>query len=89
MKGDLESDETYLRNNEKMKGPFFIVFLALRIRFNILRVLKDHKLLGKMSVNEIIFELSKMERILEKSGVEYFGSDLKKRLKRLLICSVT
>jgi hypothetical protein len=27
-------------------------------------VLKDHNLLGKMSVNEIVFELSKMERII-------------------------
>ena len=78
MKGDLESDKTYLRNNEKVKGFFFIVFLALRIRFRILKVLKDHNLLGKMSVNEIIFELSKMERIVEKSGAEYFAAVPKK-----------
>jgi hypothetical protein len=51
-------------------------------------VLKDHNLLGKMSVNEIIFELSKMERIVEKSGVEYFAA-VPKRLKRLLTCSRT
>ena len=74
MKGDLESDKTYLRDNEKVKGFFFIVFLALRIRFRILKVLKDHDLLGKMSVNEVIFELSKMERIVEKSGIEYFAA---------------
>ena len=61
-----------------MKGFFFIVFLALRIRFRILKVLKDHNLLGKMSVNEIIFELSKMERIVEKSGAEYFAAVPKK-----------
>jgi hypothetical protein len=29
-------------------------------------VLKGCSLLGKMSINEIIFELSKMERIVEK-----------------------
>lgn len=78
MKGDLESDKTYLRDNEKVKGFFFIVFLALRIRFNILKVLKDHNLLGKMSVNEILFELSKMERIVENSGAEYFAAFPKK-----------
>ena len=33
-----------------MKGDFFIALLALRIRFRILKVLKDHNLLGKMSV---------------------------------------
>ena len=70
-----------------MKGFFFIVFLALRIRFRILKVLKDHNLLRKMSVNEIIFELSKMERIVEKSGAEYL-QQFQKRLKRLSICSV-
>jgi transposase len=55
MKGDLQSDKTYLRDSEKVKEFFLIVFLALRIRFKILKVLKDHNLLGKMSVNEIIF----------------------------------
>ena len=78
MKGDLESDKTYLRDNEKVKGFFFIVFLALRIRFRILKVLKEYNLLGKMSVNEIIFELSKMERIVEKNGTEYFAAVPKK-----------
>ena len=83
MKGDLESDRTYLRDNEKVKGFFFIVFLALRIRFSILKVLKDHSLLGKMSVNEIIFELSKMERIVEKSGAEYFAA-VPKKVERIV-----
>ena len=78
MKGDLESDKTYLRDNEKVRGFFFIVFLALRITFSILKVLKDHDLLGKMSVNEVIFELSKMERIVEKGGAEYFAAVPKK-----------
>lgn len=66
MKGELESDKTYLRDKEKVEGFFFIFFLALRIRFSILKMLKDHDLLGKMSVNEVIYELSKMERIVEK-----------------------
>ena len=66
MKDDLESDRTYLRDGEKVKRFFLIVFLALSIRFKILNVLKDHNLLGKASVNDIIFELSKMERIVEK-----------------------
>ncbi|MEM3592601.1 MAG: transposase [Candidatus Micrarchaeia archaeon] len=73
MKGDLKSNKTYLRDNEKVKGYFFIVFLALRIRFRILKMLNDHDLLEKISVNKFIFELSKMERIVEKGGVEYFA----------------
>lgn len=83
MKGDLESDKTYLRDNDKVKGFFFIVFLALRIRFRILKVLKEHKLLGKVSVNEVIFELSKMERIVEKSGTEYFAA-VPKKVERIV-----
>jgi transposase len=81
MKGDLESDQSYLRSNEKVKGFFFIVFLALRIRFRILKMLKDHIMMGKMSVNEIIFELSKMERIVEKIGAEFFAAVPKKAEK--------
>ena len=87
MKGDLESDKIHLRDSEKVKGFFFIVFLALRIRFSILRALKNHNLLGRMSVNEIIFELSKMKRIVDKGGAEYFAA-VPKRVIRLSICSV-
>ena len=78
MKGDLESNKTYLRDNEKVKGFFFIVLLALRIRFRTLKVLKDPNLLRKMSVNEILFELSKMEMIVGNSGAEYFAAVPKK-----------
>ena len=85
MKYDLESDKVYLRNNEKVKRFFFIIFLALRKRFKILKVFKDYNLPGKTSVNEIISELSKMAKIVEKNGTEYFAV-VAKRLKRLLVC---
>ena len=68
----LETDKTYLRDDEKAEGFFFIVFLPLRIGIRILKVLKDHNPSSNMSVNEIIYELSKMERIVEKSGSECF-----------------
>ena len=80
MKEDLESDKAYSRDNEKIKGFFLIVFPALRIRFRILKVLKDHDLLGKMSVNEVIFELSKMGGIIENNDAEYFAA-VPKRFK--------
>ena len=50
----------------------------MRTRFRILKVLRDHNLLGRMPMNEIIFELSKMERVVEKSGAEYFAAVPKK-----------
>ncbi len=70
-----------MRDNDKAKGFFFIVFLALRIKFRILKGLKDHNLLGKMSMDEVIFELSKMEIIAEKNGIEYFAAIQKKAEK--------
>jgi len=78
MKNDLEADKTYLRDENKVKGYFFIVFLALRARFKILRKLKEEDLLGKVSVNEAIMEFSKIEKIVEKNGAEYFAAVPKK-----------
>ncbi len=57
-----------------MKGFFFSVFLALRIRLSILKVLKNHNVLAKTPVNEIVSELPKMERIVEKGGTECFAA---------------
>jgi hypothetical protein len=71
-------EKTHPIDSKNVKGCFFTVFLALRIRFRILKVLKDHNLIGKTSMNEIIFELSKMERIVEKRGAEYFVAVPKK-----------
>lgn len=78
MKGDLERDKSHLRSNEKVKCFFLIVFLARRIRSKILKVLKDHNLLGKTPIGEIIFLLSNIERMVEKSGAEYFAAVPKK-----------
>lgn len=64
MKVDLESDKKDLKDNVKVNGFFFIVYLALGIRFKILEVLKDHNLLENMSVSEIISEVSKIEKII-------------------------
>ncbi|WP_337860910.1 hypothetical protein [Ferroplasma sp.] len=70
MKGDLESDKGYLRDKNKVNGIFFTVFIALR--FRILKILKDNNLNNKISVNEVIYELSKMEKIVESENIEYF-----------------
>ena len=51
---------------------------AVTQRFRVLKLLMDYNLLGRVSVNEKIFELSKKERIVEKSSVEYFAAVPKK-----------
>lgn len=48
-KGNVEFDKSYLRNGEKVEGFFFIVYLGLRIRFKVLKVLKYHNILRKVS----------------------------------------
>ena len=41
MKNELESDKTYLRSDEAIRGYFFVTFLALRIYFKILQRLRE------------------------------------------------
>ena len=60
---------TFLGTAAKYSAPPLLLIYTVHI---FLKVLKVHNLLGKISVNEVIFELSKIERIVEKSGAEYF-----------------
>ncbi|MDY6864470.1 MAG: hypothetical protein SVY15_00655 [Halobacteriota archaeon] len=73
MKNELESDKTYLRSKDAVRGYFFVTFLALRIYFMILKRLREKGLTNKISGGEVLFELSKIEKILEKNGREYFA----------------
>ena len=60
-------------------------FPAMRIYFKILKRLKEKGLSNKISVAEVLFELSKVTKIVEKSGREYFAK-IPKRAKRM--CSL-
>ena len=82
MKNELESDKTYLRSDEGVRGYFFVTFLAMRIYFKILKRLREKELTNKISVDEVLFELSKIEKIVEKSGREYFAK-IPKRARRM------
>ena len=73
MKNHLDSDKTYLRSMEMIRGYFLITFLALRIYFKILRRLREKKLTQKISVEEVFLELSKVFLIIETSGQEYYS----------------
>ena len=85
MKNELESDKTYLRSEEAVRGYFMATFPAMRIYFKILKRLKEKGLSNKISVEEVLFELSKVTKIVEKSGREYFAK-IPKRAKRM--CSL-
>lgn len=69
----VDSDKSYLRSEESVRGYYFISFIALRVYFGILKRLRDKKLSTKISVDEVLFELSKMMKIRERNGREYFA----------------
>jgi transposase len=75
MKSELESDKTYLRSDEAVRGYFLATFPAMRIYFKILKSLREKGLTNKISVEEVLFELSKVTKIVEKSGREYFAKN--------------
>ena len=83
LKNELESDKVTLRTNEGIRGYFFLSFLSLRIYFKILQRLKELGISNKISVEEVLFELSKVEKIIEKNGNEYFAAIPKKTLNIL------
>jgi len=67
----LESDKTYMHTQEALKGYMIITFLATRIHYKILKRLKEEGVSKKISVEETLYELSKLEVIKEKTGAEY------------------
>lgn len=74
----VDADKTYLRSEEGVRGYYFVSFVALRIYFSILKRLREKDLSTKISVDEVLFELSKIMRIQEKNGREYFAKIPKK-----------
>ena len=68
MKNELENDKTYLSDDDAVRGYFFISFISLYIYFRILDILRQKNLIGKMSPNEVLFELSKVYLIYYSDG---------------------
>jgi len=83
MKNDLEADKTYLGKDDAVRGYFVVVFLAMRLYFKILKRLRERGLVGKVSVREVLFALSKMRMIVERSEKEYLCA-LPKRTEQIL-----
>lgn len=64
MKGPLDADKSHLQSDEAVRGYFFMIFLALRIYFKVLTRLREEDLTSEISVEEVFFKLSKVERII-------------------------
>ncbi len=89
LKNTIDADRTYLQSPEGVRGFFLVSFLAMRVYFKILKRLRERKLTNKISVEEVLFELSKVERIVERNGREYYASIPKKARTMLSLFSDT
>ena len=63
LKNELENDKTYLDDDDAVRGYFFISFISLYLYYKILNLLRKAKLVDKVSVNEVLLELSKVYEI--------------------------
>jgi transposase len=68
LKNELENDKTYLSDDDAIRGYFFVSFISLYLYCKILEMLRKKKYVGKVSVNELLFELSKVYLIVYNDG---------------------
>lgn len=82
MKNSLDSDKTYMRSTESVRGYFFITFIALHLYSQILNHLRKKDLLKKYSVHDILMNLSKLYKI--KLADKELTSEIPKKLQTIL-----
>lgn len=68
MKNELENDKIYLTETEGVYGYFFISFISLYLYFRILGMLRESGLIERMSVEEVLHELSKVYLVEYRDG---------------------
>ena len=81
MKNELQNDKSYLHTTEGLRGYFFICFISLYKYLSILQVLKDEGLSQKMSVKEVLLELSRMYVIV--NGARRTLSEIPERSQKI------
>lgn len=63
LKNELENDKTYLSDDDAVRGYFFVSFISLYLYYKILNIIKEKKLTHKISVNEVLLELSRIYEV--------------------------
>lgn len=81
LKNELENDKTYLRDDDAVRGYFFVSFISLYLHYKVLNLLRKNKLNDKVSVNEALMELSKIYAI--KDGKKQLLSAIPKKVEAL------
>lgn len=60
MKNELENDKSYLGDDDAVRGYFFVSFLSLYLYFRVMETIRAAEMTSKLSVNELLFQLSKV-----------------------------
>jgi len=82
MKNEMENDKTYLSDDDAVRGYFFIAFISLYLYFRVLEEIRKKGLTGKISVKELLFELSKVYLVKYSDGRKML-SEIPERVEKL------
>jgi len=83
MKDELENDKSYLSDDYALRGYFFISFVSLYLYYATLNTLRRNGLVGNISVNELLFELSRVFMVKYSDGSTGL-SEVPKKVERLV-----
>ncbi|KAA8921842.1 MAG: hypothetical protein F6Q11_07480 [Thermoplasma sp.] len=83
MKNELEEDKTYLQDDESIWGYFFITFLSLYQHYRVLALIRSKDLVGKLSVNEVLLQLSRVYLVKYADGTTGF-LDIPKKVENII-----
>ncbi len=81
LKNPLESDKTYLGDDDAVRGYFFVSFVALYIYYALMNKLREKELLKKISVKELLLEFSKVYVVTD--GRREIISEIPKKVEEL------
>lgn len=82
MKNTLDDDKTYMQSTGKVRGYFFITFLALYFHSKIQNLLRENDLLKKYSVADVLLHLSKVYKI--RVNDQYILSEIPKQVRLII-----
>lgn len=83
MKNELENDKCYLGDSDAVRGYFFVSFLSLYLYFRVLEKIRVGGLVGELSVEELLFLLSKVYIVKHADGKERL-TEIPKKVETLI-----
>ncbi|MGC9145873.1 MAG: IS1634-like element ISFac6 family transposase, partial [Nitrososphaeria archaeon] len=76
-------DKSYLSDDYALRGYFFISFVSLYLYYAALNLLRKKGLVGDVSVNELLFELSRVFMVKYSDGSTRL-SEIPKKVEQLV-----